>query len=77
MCGVGLEEGVGGKEFEGRHWREDLGHKYMRFAASNVLSDSPKWNRGSLKFFVSGMMRKLKQKHSNVFDLDFYPQWRM
>ena len=77
MCGVGLEDGVGGKEFERRQCRETWGPKYISSAASNVCLTALTLKKASSKLLYTYDNGKVKKEHIIVFDLDSYPQWRM
>lgn len=53
LCGVGLEDGVGGKEFERRHWRENWVQKYISFTASMFCLTALTLEQGSSEFLYT------------------------
>lgn len=72
LCGVGLEDGVGGgKEFERRQWRETWGHKYISSTASSVCLTASNLGASFRKLLSTYDNGKVKRKAYHCFWLRF------
>lgn len=73
MCGVSSHDGVGGKEFERRQWRENWGPKCISSAASMFYLTALTLEQASSKFLYTYDNGKVKRKAYHCFWLRLLP----